>query len=213
MSFIDKIRDRLFGFNQPVSMDDVPKIIKNRPSKQENLQPKQENLQPKPHVEDHMNEVDKSQPSHILFVCSGNICRSAYAAAKLKQLSQGRSIKIASAGTLRLVGRKAAPKMIESARENGVDLEDHRSSALSKLLIDSADIIFAMEPMHSARIAEISPDASKRVLLLGLFLNEPTDTIEDPMGQAPEVYQSVAALIDEALTNWFKRTYLQPQTD
>ncbi|GEM_PF-3336484 len=201
MSFIDKIRDKLFGFNQSPPMDEVPKIINNHPSKREILQPK-------PHVEDNIKATDPSQPSHILFVCSGNICRSAYAAAKLKQLSQGMNIKIASAGTLRIVGRKAAPDMIDTARENGVALEDHRSSALSKLLIDSADIIFAMEPMHSARIAEISPDASKRIRLLGLFLNEPTDTIEDPMGQAPEVYRSVAALIDEALTNWFKRTYV-----
>ena len=205
MSIIDRIRDKLFGFNTPASKENVQDILNTIPIKKQNL-PKDDHKDV--HIEDKKGEAGKSEPSHILFVCSGNICRSAYAAAKLKQLSENRKLKIASAGTLQIVGRKAAPDMIDTARENGVDLEDHRSSALTRILIDSADIIFAMEPMHSARITEISPDASKRVLLLGLFLNEPVDTIEDPMGQAPEVYRSVAALIDEALTNWFKRTYV-----
>ena len=145
-----------------------------------------------------------TNPSRFLFVCSGNICRSAYAAAKFKQLTQGRDFQIASAGILRLVGHKAAPEMIDAARENGVDLEEHRSNALSGLLIQAADVIFAFEHIHRDTILNIAPNADKKTILLGRFLNIPQEEIEDPMGQTPDVYRAVAAQIDEALTNWLQ---------
>ena len=201
MSFIDKIRDRLFGFNQPSPTHETPNLIK----KTQVASPASEAK-----TSDNRDILEHKYPERILFVCSGNICRSAYAAAKLKQLTQGMAIQIASAGTLRIVGQKAAPEMLETARENGVELEDHRSSALSRLFIDSSDLIFAMAPEHRDIILSICPDAEKRTLLLGMFLDEPQEELEDPMGKAPEIYRAVAAQIDEALTNWVQKR-LTPQ--
>ena len=148
----------------------------------------------------------KPWPERVLFVCSGNICRSAYGAVKLRQLAEenGRVVRIASCGILRLVGHKAAPEMIETARERGLDLESHRSCAITRRLAEVSDVIFAMEPVHKKEICRICPEASGKTILLGSYLDRPSVVIPDPMGRAPEAYRVAANQIDEALTLWVR---------
>lgn len=144
-------------------------------------------------------------PERVLFVCSGNICRSAYGAVKLEHLcaAHGRRIHIASCGTLKIVGRSAAQEMQAAAHERGLDLSHHRSCAMSRVLLEAADIIFAMTPEHYAVICRESPGSAERTMLLGQFLEPPKEAIDDPMGKAPEAYRRAADEIDEALTRWF----------
>ena len=199
MSFIDTLRDKIFGFNRQdlyeTDLKDLPRC-----SKEERETPVESIIAGPPGF----NATDKF-PERVLFVCSGNICRSAYAAAKFKQLTKDHDVKITSAGTLRIAGSKAAPEMVATARENGIDLDDHRSSPLSRLLIQSADLIFVMEDNHKQVITRISPESEPKIVMLGHFLNEPQQEIEDPMGQEPEVYRTVSAQIYEALENWLAR--------
>ena len=110
---------------------------------------------------------------------------------------------IASCGTLKIVGRSAAPEMQVVARERGLDLSHHRSSAMSRIFLDAADLIFAMTPEHYAMICRESPESAGRTVLLGQFLEPPRGSIDDPMGKAPEAYRRAADEIDEALTRWF----------
>ncbi|MBQ8036997.1 MAG: hypothetical protein IJ268_08400, partial [Proteobacteria bacterium] len=115
MSFIERLRDRLFGFQAKQYRQapaHTPELVK--------------------HESEHKLPPMGVFPERVLFVCCGNMCRSAYAAARFEQLAKQkhRSVRVASAGTLKLIGREAAPEMKETARENGLDLESHRSSAL-----------------------------------------------------------------------------------
>jgi protein-tyrosine-phosphatase len=148
-----------------------------------------------------------SLPKRVLFVCSGNICRSAYAHVVFERLAQDydRKIQVASAGTLRLVGRPAAPLMIRVANERGINIEEHRSTPLSRLLVEAADAIFAMSPEHRDVMIAMANNptiTAQKIVMLGEWLSPPAPEIEDPMGRPYTVYQRVAAEIEAALRRW-----------
>ncbi len=208
MSWLDRLRARLFGYDN-IEPEGIMPTVNRVPTTTENPQ----TTSVAPQTDEKIN-APKS-PERVLFVCSGNICRSAYGAVKFEQLLKDRnlSMRIASAGTLRLVGRSAAPEMIETAQERGLDLTQHRSSALSKPLIDAADVIFAMEHGHKLEIMRICPDSEQRIVLLGQCLPEPKLEILDPMGHTPEIYREVATEIDIALENWLHSINLTQSED
>ena len=185
MSWINRLRDKLYGFEQrPPSVAVSPRT---EPSVQ--------------------SERPATFPERVLFICSGNMCRSAYAEYRFRQMisASHANTRIMSAGTLRLIGESAAPEMIAAAAERGLDLRPHRSNALSGLLVKSADRIFAMDRSHYDTLLHIDPASGHKIVMLGLYLNTPQPEIEDPMGREPEVYRRVAAQIDEALDNWLRR--------
>ncbi len=185
MSWIDRIRDRIYGFDTR-----SPQPAK-RPSPEAAPEP----------------AIPSVFPERVLFVCSGNMCRSAYGEYRFKALisSSHPQTRVISAGTLRITGQPAAAGMIAAAAERGLDLSPHRSNALSGVLVQSADTIFAMEQAHRDALLRIDPQAGSKIVMLGLYLNSPALEIEDPIGREPEVYCRVAAQIDEALGNWIRR--------
>lgn len=199
MSLIDRFRERLFGVKLP---DDYPEDLLQK-SNASKLDERTEGAEPGL-VRENVQEK-KEFPERVLFVCSGNMCRSPYGEARFAKLAGNRNVKVISAGTLRLVGRTAAPEMIKTAKENGLDLEGHRSSAISGMLIKAADVIFVMEKVHRLEIARICPEAESKIVMLGNWLPEPKEELMDPMGREPEVYRSVAHEIDIALERWFEQ--------
>ena len=209
MSWLDRLRARLFGYDN-IEPEGVMPSGHQVPTSNEN--PPVTSVTPK--TDDKINAIPKT-PERVLFVCSGNICRSAYGAVKFEQLLKDRnlSMRIASAGTLRLVGRSVAPEMIATAQEHGLDLTQHRSSALSKPLIDAADVSFAMEHGHKLEIMRICPDSEYRIVMLGQCLPTPKLEILDPMGHTPEIYREVANEIDLALENWLNSTNVTKSED
>ncbi len=204
MSFIDRLRERLFRVKTP-DFSEIQKVnvrdnySKNKASEMNEFQAGKS--------ESGVNAVsaEGAFPSRVLFICSGNMCRSPYAAARFLMLAKGRSVQVMSAGTLRLTGRRAALEMIETARERGLNLDEHRSSALTKMLIQASDVIFVMEHSHRLEVIRICAEAEPRLVMLGKWLPEPKDELEDPMGKDPEVYRSVADEIDTALECWFEQ--------
>ncbi|HOF42959.1 MAG TPA: low molecular weight protein arginine phosphatase, partial [Candidatus Moranbacteria bacterium] len=83
----------------------------------------------------------------ILFICTGNTCRSAFAAAYLRKLCENRKItdlEVNSAGTNTINGMPASENAIIAAKDFGVDLSKHLSTCLSAELIDSSDIVVCM---------------------------------------------------------------------
>ncbi len=98
---------------------------------------------------------------HLVFVCSGNICRSP--AAEALFLLHAAKLAVphtaTSCGTLRISGEPAAPFTIRALSERGVDLRAHRSRAMSYFLLREADLILCMEPHHrDAVLAELGGD-------------------------------------------------------
>jgi len=141
----------------------------------------------------------------ILFVCTGNSCRSPMAEGLFKKYlaeklgcTVDRLVEkgyiITSAGTLGMVGFPASAEAVRVCAAMGVDISNHRSRALNGLLIEQSDLIYVMAQGHRDAVADISPESMDNCLLLA----ENTD-IPDPIGQSQMVYNDCAELIDRAV--------------
>lgn len=127
----------------------------------------------------------------IVFVCTGNICRSPMAEAIATQLEKrhGGAIRFASAGTHALQGHGATRPAIDAAAEIGVALRWHSSRQLTADIVAEADLLVALDQEHADYIAEHFPEAPVELL----------DSVPDPYGMSDEVYRQVRDQISVAL--------------
>jgi protein-tyrosine phosphatase len=137
----------------------------------------------------------------LIFVCTGNTCRSPMAEGLLKHLlGPDCGWEISSAGVCAANGYPASPNSVEAMREKGIQLAAHRSQHLSPELIERADLLVTMTRGHRDAIVSIAPESAGKVFLLKSFgiAQCPTD-IYDPVGEALDVYRRVRDEIDAAL--------------
>jgi protein-tyrosine-phosphatase/predicted ATP-grasp superfamily ATP-dependent carboligase len=121
---------------------------------------------------------------HILFVCYGNINRSALAGNYFSTKTAGMAIASESAGFHAQAGRPADPNMTELAKTKGINLEAQRSRSLDHAMVGTADLIFVMEKKHYDKIAMDYPAATNKTFLLS-----PCGEIDDPYGKSTAVYK------------------------
>lgn len=127
---------------------------------------------------------------HILFICTGNTCRSPMAEGYFRYLvseSTRKDITISSAGTFAGDGEPASVNSVKALKEIGIDISQHRSKALNREMLDRADLIIAMTQSHKQYIGQLNPKALKKTKLLGEYSNA-GDDIADPFGGSSEVY-------------------------
>jgi len=143
----------------------------------------------------------------ILFVCTGNTCRSPMAESILKKMwsEKESEIKIHSAGTAALTGDRPTPLAIKMTREKGVCINLHRSTHLAKKLIKEADLILVMEAGHKKEVLNISPLTEGKVFLLKDFALGLKEEILDPMGNSEERYQKCIREIEESIRGLISR--------
>lgn len=141
----------------------------------------------------------------VVVICHGNIMRSAFAEALLKQaVLQQRvpGLRVSSAGLHAVPGKSADPRGVAVAREWGVDLTTHRATMLSTEVVAAADLILVMDLMNLAELVRYYPAAADKVVLLGEFdpawTNDPA--IPDPYGgdieEVRSSYGRVAAAVE-----------------
>jgi protein-tyrosine phosphatase len=132
----------------------------------------------------------------ILFVCTGNICRSPmgeYLFRHMAQNVQGNSkIVVASAGVGALVGHGADEKAVEVMAENGIDITAHRARQLNETLVKEHELILVMEHWQQKEIEQRYPFARGRVHLLGKWAEgEIADPYKQPKANFVEAFNEI----------------------
>ena len=151
-----------------------------------------------------MNFMTENKKYVIMFVCSGNTCRSPmaeYALRSLLERERPGGVEVISAGTLGLQGQPATRYAQEAGRVWDLDMSPHLNQPLTVELIERSDLIFAMAPEHHQKILEMVPKASGKTYLLRKFPDNSGmgDRVEDPIGMDLNVYNEVFLEIGECL--------------
>jgi len=149
-------------------------------------------------------ERGEPMPRRLLFVCHGNILRSAFASALIGTLRERGdappdTISV-SAGTHAIDGRAADPRGVRVALELGVPLVQHRATLISADLIDAADLVLVMDRVNEAEILARFPVSRTKVQRLAAYLSNPAGgDIADPYGGDEESVRAAFGRIEQAV--------------
>lgn len=165
----------------------------------------------------------------LLCVCTGNLCRSPFAERRLRQITAGTGIEVASAGVAAVVGAPIDPPMAAALRARGADADGFAARQLTADLLRPVDLVLTATQAHRDAVARLRPALVNRVftfaqaaaiaprldtppvpdlagfsraLAAGRWLVRTTaaDDIVDPLGRDPEAYQRCVESLDAAVT-------------
>lgn len=151
--------------------------------------------------------IQRLARSLIIFVCTGNSCRSPIAEYMFRQALaerlacsiddlQRQGYQIASAGTAAGLGAPASAGSLQEMARRGVDLGAHSAQPITVEMIQAAERIFVMSPEHRDIVLELVPAAGQRVMLL-----DTAGAVADPIGGNTEDYRRCADQIEHAVRN------------
>jgi len=126
---------------------------------------------------------------NVLFVCTGNSCRSVMCEYLLKKYGRS-NIKVDSCGLYAFEGAPASALAIELLKKEGIQIS-HRAKKCDAELFKYQDYIFVMENMHKESIIKDFPHLKDRVFLLAEFVKGEAKNIVDPIAKPAEVYEEV----------------------
>ncbi|HHU62010.1 MAG TPA: low molecular weight protein arginine phosphatase [Natronincola sp.] len=149
----------------------------------------------------------------VLFVCTGNTCRSVMAEYLLKHHAEkkGISLRVSSAGVGAFSGDSANKHAVDVLAELGIDAGEHRSSLVNPYLLEEFDLVLAMTESHKYQLLQAAPHLKERVHLLKAMAKtienvqeldeeiEKSYNVSDPFGQSIEIYRQSRDEINSAV--------------
>lgn len=141
----------------------------------------------------------------ILFVCTGNTCRSSMAEGIARELAGKDDLEFSSAGIAAFPGSPASHEAIIVMEEGQIDISGHQARQLTKEMVAAADLVLTMTKGHRNNIHQAMPEYKNKVLTLNNYAWDKDEDIPDPYGQPVEVYKQVALEIKEAINQLIKK--------
>lgn len=138
-------------------------------------------------------KVDWGTIDRLVFVCKGNICRSAYSEAFAKSLG----VEAISCGIDTVTGNPANNVTLDVAGTRGFDLSQHRTTPISNLQFKKSDLLLAMEPWHIDYLTNNFGDQSSS--LLGLWGQPVMPYIHDPYGYSPAYFNNCFNYLENSI--------------
>jgi glycine hydroxymethyltransferase len=148
----------------------------------------------------------------VLFICTGNVCRSPMAEGLFRAAVQGRdSYRVLSAGLGAMDGQPPSPYAVQAVKELGIDISNLRSRMLTAELVGQADYIFGMTHSHIDTVSMLYPTAAEKTFLLREFdetLDQFEKDISDPIGGSFEIYLNCRDQIEQGIASLLR--FLEP---
>ena len=132
----------------------------------------------------------------VLFICTGNTCRSPMAEALLRERLQEENLKIevVSAGLSALEGERAAAQSVKALEKIGVDLKKHRSKVVTPEIMEKTKLILTMTRGHKEQLLEMMPEIAEKIYTLKEFVRLDEDDLVQKLN---ELDREEAALLWE----------------
>lgn len=135
-----------------------------------------------------------SKNIEVLFVCTGNTCRSPMAEGLFKLKAERRGLPMhASSCGISAFSVPASPNAVEAARELGADISGHIARRINEFIVDSADYIFCVGSRHAHALIDAFPESKSKIFTLA------NRDIDDPYGGTLDDYRAVAGEISDAI--------------